>query len=275
MRESNMHIPELMGILNLTEDSFSDGSLYLDGVKACLHAEKMLAQGARVIDLGAESTRPGALPVGPQIQLTRLIPVLAELKRKHPEALFSIDTQSSIVAWDTIAKGADIINDISALRHDSKMVAVLAAHPHVKVILMHMQGTPETMQQNPNYENVLAEIKAFFQERIEFCLKEGIKAENILLDPGIGFGKTLEHNLDILANLNYFRDLGCPLVLGASRKSFINMLIPSEPQQRLEGTLAAAVYACLDGVAYLRVHDVKEHASFLTIFKAISEKRKA
>ncbi len=268
-------LPKLMGILNLTEDSFSDGSLYLDGIKACVHAEKMLAQGAEVIDLGAESTRPGALPVSPEIQLQRILPVLRTLSLKHPDLVFSIDTQSSIVARECLAQGAHIINDISALRFDSAMVDLLAANPQARIILMHMQGNPATMQINPYYEDVLAEIMNFFNERIAFCRKHGILDQNILLDPGIGFGKSLEHNLTILANLDYFSSLGFPLVLGASRKSFIGALVPSAPAQRLPGTLAAATFAAWDKVAYLRVHEVGEHRQFLTVFSAIAKHRKA
>lgn len=270
-----MQIPVLMGILNLTEDSFSDGSLYLDGVKACLHAQKMLAEGAQIIDLGAESTRPGALPVSAAKQLERLLPVLGTLRNKHPKVLFSIDTQDSRVARETISKGADIINDISALRSDPPMAAVLASHPRVKIVLMHMQGTPETMQNNPRYQDVLAEVYNFFKERIAFCLSEGILAENIILDPGIGFGKNLEHNLILLANLHVFKSLGCPLLLGASRKSFINLITPASPQDRLEGTLATAVNAIIDGVQYLRVHDVQAHARFIAVLQAIRKHRQA
>lgn len=268
-------VPQIMGILNLTEDSFSDGSLYLDGIKACMHAEEMLSQGAQVIDLGAESTRPGAMPVNPEMQLQRILPVLRALKLKHPETSFSIDTQSAAVAKECLAQGASIINDISALRFDDGMAGLLAENEDAKVILMHMQGTPATMQNDPKYEDVLLEIKEFFVQRLDYCHSQGIRKENILLDPGIGFGKSLEHNLLILANLDFFADLSFPLVLGASRKSFINALYPSEPAKRLAGTLAAAAFAIRSKVAYLRVHEVAEHSQFLAVFDAISKRRMA
>ncbi len=274
MNADNLQTPILMGILNLTEDSFSDGSLYLDGVKACLHAENLVAEGARIIDLGAESTRPGALPVSAKQQLSRLLPVLMTLKSKDPAILYSIDTQDSLVAAETISKGANLINDVSALRHDPKMAEVLASQPQVKIILMHMQGSPQTMQQNPVYQDLLAEVREFLEERIAFCLAEGILAQNIILDPGIGFGKNLEHNLALLANLHYFKSLGYPLLLGASRKSFIDLLCPAQPRDRLEGTLAAAVFAMLDQVDYLRVHDVQAHRRFIAVLQAIRQYRK-
>ncbi len=260
-----------MGILNLTEDSFSDGALFLDCASAINHAEQMIHDGAQLIDIGAESTRPGSIPVSEETELERVIPVLTALKKSHPEIIYSIDTQKASVAREAIKMGANIINDISALRYDNAMVGVIAAHPQVKVILMHMQGTPQNMQLNPYYDDVLFEIKDFFEERIKFCLHGGIKHKNILLDPGIGFGKTLEHNSIILAKLYYFNTLGLPMVLGASRKSFINMISPTPMESRLEGSLAAAAFAVLGGVEILRVHDVLAHKRFLDVFCHLSK----
>jgi len=219
-----------------------------------------------LIDIGAESTRPGSLPVSSETELERILPVLSELKHRYPHIQFSVDTQKAKVAKETIMHGADIINDVSALRYDESMVEVIAANPQIRVILMHMQGSPQNMQVNPQYKDVLAEIKLFFENRIEFCLNNGVQRSKLLLDPGIGFGKTLEHNSLILNNLDYFNSLGLPLVLGASRKSFINMINPTPMEKRLEGSLAAAALGVLGKVAIVRVHDVQEHKRFLDVF---------
>lgn len=264
-------LPQLMGIVNVTEDSFSDGNRYLDPSAATRHALELMDSGADIIDLGAESTRPGASPVPAEMQMQRLIPVISQLLNQRPETIISIDTRSAEVAVTAIRAGAKIINDISALRYDPDLAQVLAEHPHVRIILMHMQGEPETMQQHPQYHELIPEIKAFFEERIAFCQSRGVQSSNILLDPGIGFGKTLQHNLELLAGLDEFRSLGLPLVLGASRKSFINLLCPSSPDQRLAGTLAAAAWGIMKGAAVLRVHDVAEHAQFLKVFCAIGQ----
>lgn len=264
------NIPQLMGIVNVTEDSFSDGSMYLDPKQAIKHAEELIAQGATIIDLGAESTRPGALPISAELQLERLLPVIIGIKSLYPELVISVDTRSALVARETIAVGASIINDISALRHDPEMAIVMATHPQVQLILMHMQGEPETMQMAPYYNDLIGEIKAFFTERIAFCQAQGIDRNSIMLDPGIGFGKNLQHNLELLVRLDEFASFGLPLVLGASRKSFINMLSTSAPQQRLPGTLAVAAWGMMKGAAILRVHDVAEHQQFIKVFHAIA-----
>jgi len=267
-------IPVLMGILNVTEDSFSDGAQFLDRELAVKHTEKMIAEGAEIIDMGAESTRPGSLPVPADIQIQRIIPILSYLKEKYPEVTFSVDTQKATVAEKAIEFGASIINDISALRTDPALADLLSAHPKVKVILMHMQGTPYTMQLNPVYQDVLQEIKDFFQERIDFCLTKGILKENIMLDPGIGFGKNLEHNLTILANLKTFKEFGLPLVVGASRKSFIDKISPSSPSQRLGGCLAAALVSACEGINILRVHDVLLHKQFFEVLTVIAKAKR-
>ena len=267
-------IPVLMGILNVTEDSFSDGAQFLDRELAVKHTEKMIAEGAEIIDMGAESTRPGSLPVPADIQIQRIIPILSYLKEKYPEVTFSVDTQKATVAEKAIEFGASIINDISALRTDPALADLLSEHPKVKVILMHMQGTPYTMQLNPVYQDVLQEIKDFFQERIDFCLTKGILKENIMLDPGIGFGKNLEHNLTILGNLKTFKEFGLPLVVGASRKSFIDKISPSSPSQRLGGCLAAALVSACEGINILRVHDVLLHKQFFEVLTVIAKAKR-
>ena len=267
-------IPVLMGILNVTEDSFSDGAQFLDRELAVKHTEKMIAEGAEIIDMGAESTRPGSLPVPADIQIQRIIPILSYFKEKYPEVTFSVDTQKATVAEKAIEFGASIINDISALRTDLALADLLSAHPEVKVILMHMQGTPYTMQLNPVYKDVLKEINDFFQERIDFCLAKGILKENIMLDPGIGFGKNLEHNLTILANLKTFKEFGLPLVVGASRKSFIDKISPSSPSQRTGGCLAAALVSACEEINILRVHDVLLHKQFFEVLTVIAKAKR-
>ena len=267
-------IPVLMGILNVTEDSFSDGAQFLDRELAVKHTEKMIAEGAEIIDMGAESTRAGSLPVPADIQIQRIIPILSYFKEKYPEVTFSVDTQKATVAEKAIEFGASIINDISALRTDPALADLLSEHPKVKVILMHMQGTPYTMQLNPVYQDVLKEINDFFQERIDFCLTKGILKENIMLDPGIGFGKNLEHNLTILANLKTFKEFGLPLVVGASRKSFIDKISPSSPSQRLGGCLAAALVSACEGINILRVHDVLLHKQFFEVLTVIAKAKR-
>lgn len=266
-------LPQIMGVLNLTTDSFSDARQYLEANKAYQHAIDMIEQGASIIDLGAESTRPGACPVQEETELHRIIPLLKKLKQTHPNTLYSIDTRKAAVAKAALENGADIINDISALRYDPEMAELIASYPDAKVILMHMQGEPQTMQNNPYYEDVLHDIRAFFSERIDFCLKKGIKIGNIMLDPGIGFGKNLQHNLKLMANLDYFDNLGLPIVLGASRKSFINSITPAPVDQRLEGSLAAAAWGAFQGVAVIRCHDVLAHVNFLEVLSAIACER--
>ena len=268
---SSLAAPCLMGILNLTPDSFSDGARYLDPERAVEHADRMVKAGAGIIDLGGESTRPGSEEVPPAEEIQRILPVLRILRKRYPHIELSIDTRHSETAEAAIEAGADIINDISALRHDPDMAAVLAAHSRVKVILMHMQGQPQTMQDAPHYDDLVGEINGFFAQRIEFCEANGIGRPRLMLDPGIGFGKTLEHNLKLLAAFNLFREHGLPLVLGASRKRFIDAVFASGPDQRLAGSLAAGLAAALQGDCILRVHDVFEHAQFFAVLKAILE----
>ncbi len=267
--KTNFKVPKLMGILNLTEDSFSDGGEFATLDKALAHAEKLVAEGADILDIGAESTRPGALAIPAEEELKRIIPVLEAARKNWPGLTVSVDTRKSEVARAAIALGAEIINDISALGYDPQMAHVLAANPHVRLVLMHMQGQPETMQSSPAYNDLWGEIEAFFTQRIKYARAEGISAGNIMLDPGIGFGKTAQHNFQLLASLGRLRHFGLPLVLGASRKRFIASVDHSEPQNRIGGTLAAASMAAWQGVEVIRVHDVKAHFQFFGVMQAI------
>lgn len=263
--------PLLMGILNITEDSFSDGNQYLSPDKAISHALQMQSEGADIIDIGAESTRPGANPVAEETELKRLIPVLKALK-DNISIPISIDTTKSKVALEAIEAGASIINDISALSFDPLMGGMLAAHKNIDIVLMHMQGTPKTMQKKPQYHDVVTEIYAFFEERLSFCDALGISKDRIILDPGIGFGKTLDHNLDIINSLARFKELGCRVLLGASRKSFISYIYPSDAQNRLGGSLSAALIAHQNRADIIRIHDVSAHKQFFGVLSALEQR---
>jgi dihydropteroate synthase len=269
----DIKIPRIMGILNVTEDSFSDGGRFLDLDAALNQAEKLIAEGADILDIGGESTRPGSQPVPVEMELERVVPVVREIWSKWPKIPISVDTRKSEVAQAAIELGASIINDISALRYDPGMAPVLAAHPGVKVVLMHMQGEPKTMQDDPRYEDLLAEINGFFKERIAFAQAAGIARERIVLDPGIGFGKMAGHNLKLLNSLEVFREHGLPLLIGASRKRFIAAVDPTQPDERIGGSLAAALASALQGVEYIRVHDVRAHRQFFQILIAIAGER--
>ncbi|MCB5229686.1 MAG: dihydropteroate synthase [Candidatus Cloacimonetes bacterium] len=262
--------PRLMGILNVTPDSFSDGGMYLDPDLAIQQGILMIESGAAIIDLGGESTRPSSSETDAQEEQKRVIPVLRELIQRYPHITYSIDTRHAATAAAAIELGASIVNDISALQHDPQMAALLAKHPRVQVILMHMQGQPQTMQDAPFYTDLLGEIKDFFAARIAFCTDAGIDPSRLILDVGIGFGKTAQHNLQLLAQLDTFTELGMPLVLGASRKSFIDQYSPSGVQDRLAGSLAAALVSALQDVEILRVHDVAEHRQFFALLNAIT-----
>ncbi len=260
----------VMGILNVTPDSFFDGGKFFHLESALEHARRLIREGADIIDIGGESSRPGAEPVPEEEELRRVIPIIRAL-RQETSVPISIDTYKASVAEAALEAGANIVNDISALRFDSRMVKVVA-RAGVPVVLMHMQGEPRTMQQNPVYTDVVREIKEFFAERIAFTRAHGI--EKILIDPGIGFGKTVEHNLEILRRLGEFRELGYPILIGVSRKSFIGRLCgtdedPLPPSERLEGTIASNVIAVLNGAQIVRVHDVAAHKRALAIVDAI------
>ena len=256
-----------MAVVNVTPDSFYDGGLYFDPARAIERGLELAAEGADIIDLGGESTKPGADPVPAEEEQRRVLPVIAAL-RKKTKALISVDTTKAEVAETAIAAGADIINDISAGRFDTRMLP-FAARSGAGLILMHMQGTPKTMQINPHYEDVLEEVKSFLRERIEAAESFGVKRERIIIDPGIGFGKSLEHNLTLLNNLVSLAELGRPVLVGISRKSFIGNILNLEAQERLEGTIAAAVMSILRGASLLRVHDLEAVKRAVTVAETI------
>ena len=260
--------PMIMGILNVTPDSFSDGAAFLDPAAAVAHAHLMADDGADIIDVGGESTRPGSLPVPPDEQIRRICPVIWTLARRL-DIPISVDTTSAAVASAALEAGADLINDVSALRFDPEM-AHLAARSGAPVILMHMLGDPRSMQSNPTYTDVVREVKQFLSERINFALTAGINRSQIIIDPGIGFGKTIEHNLLLLKHLADFCDLDVPILIGPSRKSFIGKILNLEdPAQRIFGTAAALAAAVLAGAHIFRVHDVKEMSQVACLAAAI------
>jgi len=269
LRSIETGTPLVMGVLNVTPDSFSDGGAFLSPVVAVARGLQMVADGADIIDIGGESTRPGAASVSVDEELARVLPVISKL-RAHSDIPISIDTNKAVVAKEALDAGADIVNDISALRMDPEMVRVLA-ESQAPVILMHMLGTPRTMQQRPHYENCVEEIAAFFQERIEFCIANGIAREKLILDPGIGFGKRLEDNLAIIACIARFKQFGFPVLVGASRKSFIGMIHVSgtNARERLGGSIASALVAVRNGADIVRVHDVAETVEAFCVWQAI------
>ena len=258
----------LMGIINVTPDSFYDGGKRFDSAKAAADGIEMIETGAEILDIGGESTRPGARAVPLEEELRRVLPVIRDL-RTSVNTPISIDTYKAAVARAALDAGADIVNDISALRFDPGMAA-LAAGEQVPIILMHLQGIPCTMQVEPCYDNVVQEVSDFLAHRIRHAIEAGIAKERIVVDPGIGFGKTLQHNLALLKGLPSLVSLGQPLLIGVSRKAFIGKVLDSAgPQERLEGSLAAAVAAVLGGANILRVHDVKETYRALRVADAI------
>ena len=245
---------QIMGILNVTPDSFSDGGRFFDAETAIAHARAMAAEGAAILDIGGESTRPGAEAVSADEELRRVMPVIERLRDDGP--ILSIDTCKAAVARAALEAGVHNVNDVTALAADPEMAAT-AAEFGAGVVLMHMQGTPRTMQINPTYGDVIGDIADFFERRIERAVRAGISKAHIVLDPGIGFGKTLAHNLQILRRLGEFRRLGRPILVGPSRKSFIRMVLGGEPDDRLEGTAAAVAAAVLAGASIIRAHDVR------------------
>ncbi|MDE0468116.1 MAG: dihydropteroate synthase [Candidatus Poribacteria bacterium] len=245
----------VMGILNVTPDSFSDAGCYLDVERAVAHAELMAAEGATLIDIGGESSRPGASPVSVDEELARILPVIRAIVGAV-DVLLSVDTYKTKVARCALEAGAHLINDITALRGDTGMAAVVA-EMGAGLILMHMKGTPRTMQRSPQYNDVVSEICASLQKSIQIAEAQGVAADRIIIDPGIGFGKTMEHNLDILKRLEEFQALHKPLLIGTSRKSFIGNILGLPVTERVEGTTATVCWAIAHGVDIVRVHDVK------------------
>jgi len=261
--------PLIMGVLNVTPDSFADHGAHFDHAVALAHARALAAAGADILDVGGESTRPFAEPVPLEEELRRVIPVIAAIAAEIPVPI-SIDTYKAKVARAALDAGAAIINDISALRFDPEM-AELAAGAKAPVVLMHMQGTPRDMQQDPHYDDLMGEITAFFRERLDFAVSQGIARELIVLDPGLGFGKTGEHNLEILRRLEAFLELGCPLLVGPSRKAFIGRLTgqPAGPE-RDAGTLAALLASVQRGARIVRTHNVASAMQFFAVWDAIN-----
>ena len=254
-----------MGVVNVTPDSFSDGGQFDDAAQAIEHGRRLVAEGADIIDVGGESTRPGADPVPVEEELARVIPVV-EGARADP-ARVSIDTMKLAVAEAAVAAGASYVNDVTAFRNDPDM-AGFVADCGVECCLMHMLGEPRTMQNDPRYDDVVSDVKAFLEERMRFAIDAGVREENIQLDPGIGFGKTLEHNLELLARLDELVDLGRPLVIGTSRKSFIGKLTGRDVTGRVHGTTATCVIALERGARVFRVHDVAAVADALKVAAA-------
>lgn len=256
--------PVIMGILNLTPDSFYDGGKFNSIENALLHAEKMVAEGAKIIDIGAVSTRPGAHQVSADEEWDRMKAIIPLMKSNFPKTVLSIDTYRSEIAEKAVNAGAHMINDISGGTLDEKMFDIVA-ESNIPYVLMHIKGTPETMQNNPEYENVVEEVKEFFEERIAKLNALGVK--QIILDPGFGFGKTLEHNYKLLNSLEVFATMGFPVLAGLSRKSMITKLYGGEKQEALTGTIEVNKIALQKGAKILRVHDVKEAVGIINNFR--------
>ncbi|MDR3442191.1 MAG: dihydropteroate synthase [Legionella sp.] len=261
--------PLIMGILNVTPDSFSDGGKFLSMDRACEQAFHLMSRGADIIDVGGQSTKPGSLSVSVDDELSRVVPVIEHI-RAHSNICISIDTNKPEVMEAAIKAGADVINDVYALR--TKGALAMAAELAVPVCLMHMQGEPQTMQQNPSYpEGVLVAVQQFFVERINTCLSAGIDKKNLILDPGFGFGKSVQDNLYLINKLDCFAEFEQPLLLGVSRKSTIGALLDKEVGDRMIGGIALAVYAALKGVGIIRTHDVDETHQALQIIDKVSQ----
>ena len=267
-RQLSLTQPLVMGILNVTPDSFSDGGQYNDVDRGVEKALWMINEGADIIDIGGESSRPGAEPVTADEELARVMPIIQRL-RQQSEIPISIDTCKAAVAEAALSDGADIVNDISALRFDNRMLDVIV-RTGAPVILMHMLGTPENMQENPSYDDCVGEIKQFFGEQAAKAINAGVDPKKIILDPGLGFGKRLSDNIEILANLAEFCLLGFPILIGASRKSFIGMLHPTgqHASERIGGSIAAALTAVINGADIIRVHDVGPTVEAIKVMQA-------
>lgn len=257
--------PLVMGILNVTPDSFSDGGQYSSFELACQHADTMVSQGAQFIDIGGESTRPGADEVSLDAELARVLPLIEYVAAKH-DVWISIDTSKPEVMRQAVNAGAHLINDVRALM--APQALEMAAQLQVPVCLMHMQGKPRTMQLAPDYQNVIADVASFLTERIQACIAAGISREQLLIDPGFGFGKTVEHNYELLAKLQHFQQFDLPILIGLSRKSMIGELLGKPIGERLAGSLAGAMLAAQNGAQIIRVHDVAETVDVLKVLQA-------
>jgi len=268
----NFKNPILMGVLNVTPDSFSDGGKYNTTFRALDHVNNMIDFGAHIIDVGGESTRPGAKSVSDQDEIVRVSETIQSIKKKFPNQLISLDTRKSKVMQHGISIGVDMLNDVSALDFDQLSYQVVkdSGKP---IILNHSQGIPENMQNNPTYDNVLLDIFDYFENKIKFLKDNGIKDEQIIIDPGIGFGKTLEHNLEIISKISIFHSLGYPIMVGPSRKSFIGKIMGEKDNpQRLGGTIASVLYSYLQGIQLFRVHDIQETSEALKVYSQFLNK---
>ena len=268
----NFKNPILMGVLNVTPDSFSDGGKYNTTFRALDHVKSMIDFGAHIIDVGGESTRPGAKSVSDQDEITRVSETIQLIKKKYPNQLISLDTRKSKVMQHGLSIGVDMLNDVSALDFDPQSYQVVkdSGKP---IVLNHSQGIPEDMQNNPTYENVLLDIFDYFENKIKFLKDNGIKDEQIIIDPGIGFGKTLEHNLEIISKISIFHSLGYPIMVGPSRKSFIGKIMGEKDNpQRLGGTIASVLYSYLQGIQLFRVHDIQETSEALKVYSQFLNK---
>jgi len=262
-----VNAPQVMGILNVTPDSFSDGGHFFYMDSALKQARKMLQEGAEIIDIGGESTRPGAQAVSVQEELDRVIPVVEKIRAEFPISI-SVDTSKAEVMREAIAVGADMINDVMALRGEGSLAAV-AASETVQICLMHMQGEPRTMQNNPHYDNVVNDIKTFLLERVQACLEAGIASNRLMIDPGFGFGKTVAHNLLLMQRLEVLTELDYPVLVGVSRKSLIGHILNKSVTERLYGGLALAVLAVSKGARVIRTHDVAATVDALKMTHAV------
>jgi len=262
----DLSAPLVMGILNITDDSFYDGGRFIDKEKMTAHVAKMLQEGAAIIDVGGQSTRPGAKRIDEKSEAEKVIRALQLLKNKFPDAVFSVDTFNASVAEAAIKEGAAIINDVSGGTMDNKMFEVIAQHK-VPYVLMHIQGTPETMQKNPSYKNVTAEVMDYFAEKIAALRSMGVN--DIIIDPGFGFGKTIEHNYSLLARLELFRIFGLPVLCGFSRKSMVTKVLNISPADALNGTTVLNTIALMKGASMLRVHDIKEAVEAVKIVNSL------
>lgn len=258
----------VMGIVNVTPDSFSDGGKFFLPEVAISHASKLITQGADIIDIGGESTRPGAEQVSESEELKRVIPVIEKIRTDNPTILISIDTTKASVAKHAIEAGADIINDVSGFSFDNNMIGIVESY-NIPVVIMHMKGNPQNMQLNPEYKDIVNEILDFFKMKIKIAIQSGINRSMIILDPGIGFGKTVEHNFELLSRLNEFNVLELPIMIGPSRKSFIGITLDLPPEDRVEGTAAAVSAGVMNGASIVRVHDVKSMKRVVRIIEKV------
>lgn len=260
---------KVMGILNATDNSFFPGSRVGSVENAVNIAMKMIEDGADILDIGGESTRPGSDPVSEEQEINRVVPVIEGIRKKNKDALISVDTYRAKTAEEAIKAGADIINDISAMTFDDNMAEVAVKYD-TPVILMHIKGTPKNMQKDPHYNDVIGEVKDFFKERIDYAISKGIKREKLILDPGIGFGKNFDHNIELIKKIDSFYEFNMPILLAVSRKTFIGLALGNIPvEERLEGTIAVSCFAAMKNVDMIRVHDVLENKKAIKMIEVL------